>query len=269
MFMAILSALMAANRSIASFASGFIADNWGYSRNFLIAAAILVAAGLLVIIGIRKIPLKATIRKPSDTQTDPTALQKPKIPYRIFIPQCVVVALYWLGIGILTAFLPLFSYQVIGLSVTQIGINATVGAVVSAALVIPFGRLADLRDKKTLMGIGLLIFSLSFIGLMFPRSYALLIVFIISYNAGSAMFTPSSLAFLSLNVPSQRQSFAMGVYGAAEDIGFIIGSSIGGLFWNFWGPSSTFITGFAAGIVGVVFCFNFIKENKSRRELSY
>jgi hypothetical protein len=49
------------------------------------------------------------------------------------------------------------------------------------------------------MGVGLLIVSLSFVGVAFSRSYAPLVVFIITTSIGSAMFIPSSLAFLSLS----------------------------------------------------------------------
>lgn len=261
-FMALLSTLMAISGSLASLASGLIVDNWGYDRNYLISTLILVAAGLLMVIGLRKIPFKIKPKAASETETNKTAMEKPGIDYHLFIPQCVVVALSWMGIGIMSALLPIFSYKVIRLSATQVGINATISAVVSAALLIPFGRLADSRDKKIIMGVGLLMVSLSFVRLAFSRSYTHLVIFIITSGIGSAMFTPSSLAFLSISVPSQRRSYAMGFYGAAEDIGFIIGSSSGGLIWNLWGPSSTFLAGTAAGIIGMIFCFNFIKTRK-------
>jgi predicted MFS family arabinose efflux permease len=264
-FMAILSTLMAISGGLASLASGFIVDNCGYDRNFLFSTIILVIAGLIIVIGLRKIPFKLKTRAASEIETDKTAVEKPEINHRLFVPQCVVVALRWMGIGIMSAFLPLFSYKVIGLTATQVGINATIGAVVTAALLIPFGRLADSKDKRMIMGVGLLIIALSFVGVAFSRSYAPLVFFIITSSIGSAMFIPSSLAFLSLSVPSQRQNYAMGVYGAAEDIGFIIGSSAGGLFWNLWGPSSTFLAGTVAGMIGMIFCFHFIKGSRSQK----
>jgi MFS family permease len=257
-FMAVLSTLMSVSGGLASLASGFIVDNWGFDRNFLISAAVLVIAGFLVLVGLKRIPLNLKIKTSSNANFAEADLPEPGIDYRSFIPQCVIVALRWIGIGITSAFLPLFSYQIIGLSATQVGINVTIGAVVGAALLIPFGRLADLRDKRNLMGLGLLIVSLSFVGIAFSRSYFLLVIFIIISSIGSAMFTPASLALLSISVHSRRQNYAMGVYGAAEDIGFIVGSSAGGLVWNLWGPSATFLAGSVAIIIGVILCFNFI-----------
>jgi MFS family permease len=142
-FMAILSTLMSISGGLASLASGFIVDNWGYDQNFLISTFTLAFAGLLTVIGLRKIPFNLKTKIASEIETDKTVFGKPGINHRLFVPQCVVVALRWMGIGITSAFLPLFSYKVIGLSATQVGINATTSAMVTAALLIPFGRLAD------------------------------------------------------------------------------------------------------------------------------
>jgi MFS family permease len=266
-FMAIFSTILAVDRSLASLASGFIADNWGYHWNFLISAGILILAGSVVVFGLRKTPFKLPRKNPAEIKFDPSFPQNPGINYRIFIPQCVIVGLSWLSLGIISVFLPILGSQEIGLSSTQVGILFTIGAITSAALLIPFGKLADIIKKKYLIGFGLALISLSFIGLAFSRSYTLLIVFTIIYNIGSAMFTPSALAFLSMNIPTHRQSSAFGIYGAAEDIGFIVGSSAGGFFWNIWGPSSTFLAGAIAGIIGAAMGFYFARENRSKAEL--
>jgi len=260
MFMAIFSTILAVDRSLANLASGFIAEYWGYNCNFLIAMGILVIAGLFVVLGISKKPLKMTeTNQLSQAQSPPQV----KFDYRRFVLQCIIVALYWLGLGIAGSFLPLYGSQVAGLSVTQVGILFTIGASVSAALLIPFGRLADIMDKKLLMITGLLLFGISFLGLVFSRTFISLAASYAIYNLGSAMFTPSALAYLSLSIPASRQSSSMGFYGAAEDIGFIVGSSAGGFFWNYWGPQSSFIAGAAAGLLGAILCISLYSDSKS------
>jgi MFS transporter, DHA1 family, multidrug resistance protein len=267
-FMAIFSTILAVDRSLANLASGFIADNWGYNGNFVVSMGILVIAGLIVVLGLRKKPLKMT--KTIQPGLIYPSENPPQVKYnfRSFLLQCVIVALYWLGLGILGAFLPLYSSLVAGLSVTHVGILFTIGASVSAALLIPFGRLADIVDKKILMIIGLLLFGISFLGLVFSQTFISLAVSYAIYNLGSAMFTPSALAYLSLSIPASRQSSSMGLYGAAEDVGFIVGSSAGGFFWNFWGPQSIFIAGAAAGLIGAVLCLSLYPGSRSKSRLS-
>jgi hypothetical protein len=47
--------------------------------------------------------------------------------------------------------------------------------------------------------------------------------------------------------------------------GLLLCSSAGGLFWNLWGPSSTFLAGTVVGIIGMIFCFNVIKGAGSQK----
>ena len=53
---------------------------------------------------------------------------------------------------------------------------------------------------------------------------------------------------------------AVGIYGAAEDVGIIIGSAVGGFVWTAGGPEAVFMMASAAGFLGVLICLAFIKE---------
>ncbi|HEX9976590.1 MAG TPA: MFS transporter [Dehalococcoidales bacterium] len=262
-FMAIYAATLSVARSLGALMSGFIADNLGYDWNFFISTGISVIAGLLVVVGLRKIPLVRgrPALPPSPTGQSPS----PKLSnsYRPFIVQSMVAALVFLGMGV-TSFLPLLATQVAGVQATEVGILFTIGGLFTAALLIPLGQLADRKGKRVLMIIGLVVSAIGYAGYASAHNFAWLIGSIVISSFGQAMFSPAAVALLSDTVPIHWQNTAMGVYGACEDIGAIAGSALGGVVWTAWEPPATFVMGAISLGVGAVICFSLIKEKVSR-----
>lgn len=78
--------------------------------------------------------------------------------------------------------------------------------------------------------------------LLLSRAQSIFAVDAITLAAGVAnsSITPLSLLLLSSGLPSSRMAKALGLYGAAEDLGIIIGGSIGGFIWAFFGETWVF-----------------------------
>jgi MFS family permease len=263
-FIAILATTQAVFRSFGTLASGFIADNWGYNWDFFVSAGLSVLAGIIVLVGFRNISLvKSEYRASLPSYSDEQKGHKPAVNYRSFTVQCITTILFCVGLGA-SYFLPLLATQVAGVAATQVGILFTISALVTAALLIPMGRLADRRGKKVLMITGLLVSASGLAGIALVKSFPLLILFVVINSIGTAMFSPSSVALLSNTMPAYWQSTAMGVYGAAEDLGFILGSAVGGFAWASWGPSSTFLISSGAAILGAIICASLVREKIGR-----
>ena len=259
-FIAILATTQAVFRSFGTLASGFIADNWGYNWDFVTSAGLSILGGIIVLVGFKSISMvKSEYRASLPSSAGEQKGRKPAVNYRSFIIQSFVAVLFWVGLGV-NSFLPLLATQVAGVAATQVGILFTISALVTAALLIPLGRLADRRGKKVLMIIGLLVSASGLAGLALVKSFPLLILFVVINSIGTAMFTPSAVALLSNTMPTYWQSTAMGIYGAAEDAGVILGSALGGFAWTSWGPSSTFLISSGAAILGAIICFSFVRE---------
>jgi len=257
--MAVFAATMAFSRSLGTLMSGLIADNLGYDWNFYVSAGISLIAGLLVIGKLRKIPLGRPGLPVSPSQrVGPSPAEEPS-GYRPFIIQCVVAMLAFLGIGSFS-FLPLLATQVIGMRATEVGILFTIGGLFTAALLIPLGRLADRKGKRALMITGLAISAIGLAGYASAQNYAWLIVATVINSFGQAMFGPAAVALLSGRVPFHRQNTAMGVYGACEDAGMIIGSALSGVVWTAWGPPATFLIGAISSGLGSIICVTLISE---------
>ncbi len=263
-FMGLLAAVLAISRSIGAFVSGFVADNWGYNWNFFLSALIALMGGTVMLIGLRKIPLlKPRPQVIFSTPIVKSPSQKTAYSNRPFAFQCSVAVLYFLGMGVMN-FLPLLAAQVVGATATEVGILITVGVLFNAAMLIPMGRLADQHGKRVFMILGLLVSAGGIAGLASAESFPWLIAFYIIHNVGAAMFSPAAVALLSDTVPSHRQSTAMGVYGAWEDIGVITGSALAGVAWTALGPLYTFLIGTISSVLGAGICFGLVREKTSK-----
>ncbi len=262
MFMGVYATTMALARSAGSFASGFIADNLSYDWNFYASAAVSIVGGIIIFAALRKVPLIKSMprEEPASVPGNPVASRRPD-HLRPFVIQSLVAALFFLPHG-LASFLPLLATQVVGVKATEVGILFTIGGLVTAALLIPLGRLADRKGKKTLMLAGLVVFATGFAGAAFAQNYAWLIGSVVAYSIGAAMFSPAAVALLSDIVPARWQSSAMGIYGACEDVGVIAGSAAGGVIWTGIGPSAVFVTGAAAALTGALVTLGFVKEKR-------
>jgi len=256
-FMAIITVMLSASRSIGALPSGFIVDTWGYQCVFFISGGIAVAAGIIVITGFRRTrPVQLEPLTVSSVPTDGRSSLGQTFSYQPLTSQCVVAALSFFGLGVLIAFLPLLATQVVGVRPAAVGILFTIQGVATTVLGIPMGMLADRKGKKALMMLGLLVSAFAMAGMGFVGSFPWLVVFVILNSLGFAMFNPAALGLFSDSVPLHRQSTAMGIYGGVcENTGLIAGSALGGFIWSSWGPQATFLMGTFSAILGAMLCF--------------
>ncbi len=264
-FMAIITTMLSASRSLGALPSGFIVDTWGYHRVFFISSGIALLGGIAVLAGLRKSQrIEAETPTVDSHLMDGTTTADQPYSYRPFTFQCIVTALQFIGLGISIAFLPLLATQVVGITATEVGILFTIGGLVTVVLGIPIGMLADRKGKRTFMILGLLVSALGMGGIAFTASFSWLIVFVIIRSLGMVMFNPAALGLISDAVPLRRQSTAMGIYGGVcENTGIIAGSTLGGFIWSIWGPQATFLTGAVTALLGAVVCFSLVKGKTS------
>jgi MFS family permease len=269
-FMAVYATAMAAFRGLGTLTSGFIVDTRGYDWVFYAAAGVGLLAGLIVLVSVKTSPQKplntgrsAISYQPS---THPPAEKAvPLYRHRPFIVQSAIALVYFAAIG-LFPFLSLLAVEVAGLAATQVGILFTFGAVVNAVLLIPMGRLADHRSKRTMMIAGLLVTAAGQAVVALSNGFPQLAIGLIIQSTGGAMFGPAAVALLSENIPAARQSTAMGIYGGCEDVGVIIGSALGGVIWSALGATPTFLlVGTTAATLGAAMCFALLKEKSVKK----
>jgi MFS family permease len=93
------------------------------------------------------------------------------------------------------------------------------------------------------------------------RSFGSMAVLAVVMAAGNAMANPARQALVA-DVAS-RQGFTMGVYGAAEDIGILIGPLVGGVVWDRGGRSWAFASFSIAYVVTCVLVGLLLNEERA------
>lgn len=118
----------------------------------------------------------------------------------------------------------------------------------TGALVLPFGKIADLLGRRRIFLVGLGLFAVSSLALFFSPAYAWLVGFRASQGVGSALMFASSIAMITLAFPPGQRGRAMGIYSGVIYLGHTMGPSVGGVIVHNLGWRSLFL------VVGVVAC---------------
>jgi EmrB/QacA subfamily drug resistance transporter len=121
-----------------------------------------------------------------------------------------------------------------------------------AALVVPFGRLADLAGRKLLYTCGFGVFIVGSALCGFAPNLSWLIVFRIVQAVGAAMLQANSVAIITAAVVRRRLGRAIGVQGAFQAIGLSVGPSVGGFLIDGLGWRWVFFIAVPFGVLGML-----------------
>jgi EmrB/QacA subfamily drug resistance transporter len=122
---------------------------------------------------------------------------------------------------------------------------ATAYLLASAALLVPFGRIADIHGRKKIFTYGIVVFTLSSFFAAMANSAATLITCRVFQGIGHAMLAGTSAALLTTVVPANERGKVLGIYVAAVYIGIALGPVLGGtLTYNLGWRSIFFLSAF-------------------------
>ncbi len=154
----------------------------------------------------------------------------------------------------------------LGISDTAMGfLGGTTFAVFYTLFGIPLGRLADSRSRRTIIAIGLFLWSLATAACGLAKTYQHLLIFRVGVGIGEATLSPSAYSMIADYFKPGRLAFAISVYGAGIYIGSGIASIVSGLLVEFATTHASYefpIVGqvrpwqlvfFAIGLPGLVF----------------
>src|SRR6476620_6719073 len=136
--------------------------------------------------------------------------------------------------------------------------------VVTAVLVVPFGRLGDMLGRVRIYNWGFVVFTLAAVALSFDPFHLdggaiWLIAWRVIQGIGGAMLMASSAAILTDAFPANQRGMALGVNMVAAVAGSFLGLLIGGVLSEIhW--QAIFWVGVPIGVLGTVWSYRSLKE---------
>ncbi len=113
--------------------------------------------------------------------------------------------------------------------------------IVYAALLIPFGRLADSVGPRSVFIWGLVLFGLASLGCGLAPTSGSLIVARVAQAVGGAMLTPASLILILNAFPPGKRAAVVGLWGAFGALAAALGPGAGGLLIETGGWRAAFL----------------------------
>ena len=163
-------------------------------------------------------------------------------------------------VGLITAFVTAFTASALNLSIPNIGhefyVSARfIGWVVTAymlavaALSVPFGRFADLTNRKRVLTIGIFVFAISSLFSAFAWNIMILIALRALQGIGGAMIFGTNTATLISAFPRNQRGKVLGYFVAATYIGLSSGPVVGGILNHYLGWRSIFLFTFLLSVI--------------------
>jgi EmrB/QacA subfamily drug resistance transporter len=173
-------------------------------------------------------------------------------------------------VAILSSFLTPFTSSSINIAIPSIskglsldavsqGWVATAYLLAAATFLVPFGRIADLKGRKRIFQIGIVIDAAASILCALAPSGPWLIFFRVLQGLGGSMIFGTAIAILTSVYPPQERGRALGFSTASVYIGLSVGPLVGGLMVQYFGWQGIFLLNAFLGIVISVVVFTMLK----------
>ncbi|MCL2136481.1 MAG: MFS transporter [Coriobacteriia bacterium] len=178
---------------------------------------------------------------------------------------------------ILASFVTSFASSSLNVSIKVIGEEfhvptATLGWLVTAfticsvALILPLGRLGDLSSRRSILNVGIGLFSLSSAALVFAPSLGVMIGLRVCQGLGSAAMLATNQAIMVDAFPVEVRGRMLGISTSAVYFGLALGPIIGGFVTEHFGWRYVFALMAVLGGVSFVLAFGRLPANSSHVE---
>jgi MFS family permease len=136
------------------------------------------------------------------------------------------------------------------ISDAAVGFLGTAFLLVYAVAAVPFGIWGDRGARKTVIGVGVAIWSVATLLTGFARNYAGLFITRGVVGIGEATYYPAGTSLLSDYFPKELRSRVMAIWGAGATVGIAVGYAGGGIIAEKLGWRAAF---FFAAVPGLIF----------------
>jgi len=136
-------------------------------------------------------------------------------------------------------------------------------SLVTASILLNFGRLADIFGRVKMYTLGFIIFTFGSVLCSISQTGEQLVVFRIVQAVGAAFLFSNSVAILTDAFPSTERGKALGINQIAIVLGSVLGLVVGGFLTSYLGWRSIFWINIPIGIIGIISSYKNLKESGS------
>lgn len=149
------------------------------------------------------------------------------------------------------AFLVLRAQQT-GLSVALVPLVMVAMSGVYALTAWPAGRLSDRMDRRTLLGIGLLLLVAADLVLAFGSTRATLMVGVLLWGLHMGLTQGLLAALVADTAPPELRGTAFGLFNLVCGVAMLVASVLAGVIWDRFGAPATFLSGAALALLALL-----------------
>lgn len=234
-------------------AGGRIADVWGVTTSFLTYTGFTCLAFVLCLAFL-----------PVDHQEIPDRISQQPNSGSMLASKTIIGLLIFnftlaIAQGALMVFLPLLARGQ-NLTITQIGILASVFVFVAGVLQVPFGWLANRYNRVKLVMTGTLLIAIGLAYLPLASGFISLLIFGAIIGIASAIASPAAISMVVQHSRNIGMGLVMGSMNTSSSLGMIIGPIAGGVAMDILGIKYSFYLCSLIFVVGAGLFHKFTKE---------
>ncbi|HET9704657.1 MAG TPA: MFS transporter [Vicinamibacterales bacterium] len=230
------STVQGTGQAIAPIVAGALIARGRYDLAFSIAGAI----GLLVPVLVARLPMPHAAAHSAIKSTLFTEGVIEVLRERRILVASLTHAAYYVMNGTLTAFLPLFAHDRLGLTAVEIGWLFGLQTLTTLAIRPFVGAASDRLGRRGAIVAGLATCASGVLAIAAVRSSIEIQAAVVLYAAGVAITTAATSAYITDVAPPARFGAAHGVFGTIYDIGDAAGPLVGGVLVAAFGYEPAF-----------------------------
>lgn len=230
------STVQGTGQAIAPIVAGALIARGRYDLAFSIAGAI----GLLVPVLVARLPMPHAAAHSAIKSTLFTEGVIEVLRERRILVASLTHAAYYVMNGTLTAFLPLFAHDRLGVTAVEIGWLFGLQTLTTLAIRPFVGAASDRLGRRGAIVAGLATCASGVLAIAAVRSSIEIQAAVVLYAAGVAITTAATSAYITDVAPPARFGAAHGVFGTIYDIGDAAGPLVGGVLVAAFGYEPAF-----------------------------
>ncbi len=170
---------------------------------------------------------------------------------RPFVVTCLATFFFYLSFYLILPVMPLYLAAMGGTSF-QIGLIIGLFSFMAMVLRPPTGWIIDTRGCRLVLVAGMAIFMLASLGYVLARSVGTVLALRLFHGMGMGLFPTAATVVVAEVGPPTRRGEAMGWFGIANSVGFIIGPAVGTSIASGVGFPALFLVAGGVACLGLV-----------------